>query len=242
MSEISGGPGYWQASDGLWYPPDQHPDSSPGSQSDGGPTTAAGATTAPGVGGYPARLTFSDDNTVARWRVFAHMFMAIPHMIILYVLGLVSSVIAFVSWFIILFTGKLPEGLHNFQAMYLRYFNRTMGFALLLTEEYPPFEFDTTAQDGSSYPIRSDYDHEADHRNRATVFFRLILLVPAIIVLYIVMLGASVAYFIAWFAVLFTGRMPEGIRGFLIGVGRWGNRVQAYARLLTDQYPPFSLD
>jgi hypothetical protein len=232
MSEQSGGPGFWQAQDGLWYGPETHPDADYRAQ--------FGA--APGAGGYPARLTISDDNKIANWRALVHIFMAIPHLIVLSLLGIVAQVVGVISWFIILFTGKLPEGLHNMQAMYLRYTNRTVGFMLLLTEEYPPFEFDANALDQTNYPIRSDYDYQGEGRNRLTTFFRFIMLIPAMFVLYIVMIGASVVYILAWFAVLFTGKMPSGMRNFLIGTARWGNRVQAYARLLTDEYPPFSMD
>lgn len=244
MSEMSGGPGDWQASDGLWYPPDTHPDEAYRAQWAGVPqsSVAVPGGMASGAGGYPARLTVADDPTIARWRAFAHVFMAIPHFIILYLLGIAAQVVGLISWFVILFTGKLPAGLHNFQAMYLRYANRTIGFTVLLTEEFPPFDFETTALDGSGYPIRSDYDHQADGRNRVTVLVRILLVIPHYIALFFVMLAAWVVYLIAWFAVLFTGAMPTGLRDFLIGTGRWSNRVQAYFWLLADEYPPFSLD
>ena len=117
MSEMSGGPGYWQASDGLWYPPDSHPDEAyraqwaAAQQQPGAVIPGAGA---PAGGGYPARLTVSDDNAIARWRAFVHIFMVIPHLIIMYLLSIVSQVVGLISWFVILFTGKMPEGLFNF--------------------------------------------------------------------------------------------------------------------------------
>ena len=246
MSEMSGGPGYWQASDGLWYPPDSHPDEAYRAQwaavqqqpaAAGIPGAGMG-----GGGGYPARLTVSDDNRIANWRALVHIFMVIPQYIVMYVLGIVSQIVGLISWFAILFTGRLPDGLHNFQAMYLRYSNRVVGFAVLLTEEYPPFEFETTPLDQSGYPIRSDFDQQLDGRNRVTVFFRIFMVIPHYIALAFVGIAAIVVYVIAWFAVLFTGQMPTGMRDFLIGTGRWFTRVQAYFWLLTDEYPPFSLD
>jgi hypothetical protein len=149
MSQQSGGPDYWQASDGLWYPPESEPDSS---QPEAGTDTTAGA--------YPARLTVSDDNKIANWRALVHWLMVIPHLFVLNVLTLVAQVVGLVSWFIVLFTGKMPEGIHGIQSMFLRYQNRAYGFSMLLTEEYPPFEFETTAADYSSYPIRSDFDYQ----------------------------------------------------------------------------------
>ena len=248
MSEMSGGPGYWQASDGLWYPPDTHPDPGYRAQWAAAPPQPPQPTAPPTAGAavssiaYPARLTVAGDNRIANWRALAHIFMVIPHYIVAYVLGIVAQVVGLVSWFAIVFTGRLPEGLHNFQAMYLRYANRVGGFAALLTEEYPPFEFETTPHDTSGYPIRSDFDQQLDGRNRVTVFFRIFMVIPQYVVLMLVGIAAFVVYVIAWFAVLFTGQMPTGMRDFLIGAGRWITRVQAYFWLLTDEYPPFSLD
>ena len=67
-------------------------------------------------------------------------------------------------------------------------------------------------------------------------------MIPQVIVLVFLFLASAVAVLIAFFAVLFTGRWPEGLRDFVIKVMRWGLRVQAYFLLLTDEYPPFALD
>ncbi len=147
-----------------------------------------------------------------------------------------------ISWIVILFTGRLPEGLHNFQTMIIRYLQRTYGFVLLLTEEYPPFDFATSGADGSGYPIRVDIEHDPGPRNRLTTFFRLILAIPHFIVVAALSVAAIVAYVIGWFGVLFSGRMPAGIRAFLINVGRWIVRLDGYLWLLTDDYPPFSME
>ena len=80
-------------------------------------------------------------------------------------------------------------------------------------------------------------------RNRCTVFFRIILVIPQLIVLAVLFIASAVVVtFIAFFAVLFTGRWPAGMRDFVVKVWRWGLRVQAYYLLLTDEYPPFALD
>jgi hypothetical protein len=83
---------------------------------------------------------------------------------------------------------------------------------------------------------------ELENRNRLTVGFRIILVIPQAIVLALLVVAAVVAWVIALFAVLFTGRWPEGLRRFVVGVMRWGTRVGAYFLLLTDKYPPFSLE
>jgi hypothetical protein len=195
------------------------------------------------TGPYPATFTFDPPEKIANWRPLVNWLLAIPHFIVLYGLNLVSQVVAFVSWFAIVFTGQLPEGLANVQVMCLRYSTRTYTYAAFLREEYPPFTFATTPSDPGDDPrVRVDIVPQLDNRNRVTVFFRIILAIPQFIVLAVLGIGAVIAVIIGFFAVLFTGTWPPGLRDFVIKVMRWSLRVQAYFNLLTDVYPPFALD
>ncbi len=99
----------------------------------------------------------------------------------------------------------------------------------------------TTTGPGASAPIEVAFGTPRD-QNRVTVLFRLILVIPQLIVVALVGLAASVVLVISWFAALFTGTVPEGCAEFLSGFLRWLARVEAYLFLLTDEYPPFSLD
>jgi hypothetical protein len=93
--------------------------------------------------------------------------------------------------------------------------------------------------------VHLDLDYpDADHDlNRWMPLVKWFLAIPHYFVLIFLVIGAIGAVIIAWFAILFTGRYPRGLFDYVVGVGRWGLRVQAYAfLLLTDQYPPFSLD
>jgi hypothetical protein len=192
---------------------------------------------------YPATFTLDSPEKIANWRPLVQWFLAIPHFVVLYVLGFVQDVIGIVSWFVILFTGALPEGLANLQVMIIRYSTRTYAYAAFLKEEYPPFTFDTTPTDpGNDARIRVDIVPQLANRNRLTVAFRILLLIPQIIVLFLLAVANFVAVLIAFFAVLFTGSWPVGLRDFVLSVMRWGVRVQAYCWLLTDEYPPFALD
>jgi Domain of unknown function (DUF4389) len=193
-------------------------------------------------GPYPATFTFDTPERIANWRPLVHWLLAIPHLLILNVLGTVSEVVAVISWFAVLFTGRLPAGLASFQAMYLRYTLRTATYFGFLREEYPPFSFTTTPADpGDDPPVAVDLIPELEGRNRLTVAFRLILAIPHLIVLALLGIALFVVGVIAFFAVLFTGRWPGGLRNFALGVGRWWLRVNAYLVLLTDEYPPFTL-
>lgn len=90
------------------------------------------------------------------------------------------------------------------------------------------------------YPVLLEIDPPV-RQNRWTVFFRLLLVLPNLFVLFFVSLASAVVGVVLWFAILFTGRAPEGMLRFLYGVQRWSLRVSAYMYLLTDRYPPFSL-
>jgi hypothetical protein len=192
---------------------------------------------------FPATFSFDPPEKVANWRPLVNWLLAIPHFAVLYVLQIVSRVVGVISWFAILFTGKLPQGLANVQVMYLRYTLRTYSFAGFMREEYPPFGFDTTASDPGDDPrVRVDVQPELTDRNRLTAFFRIILAIPQLIVLLVLVFAAFVVTVIAFFAVLFTGQWPAGMRDFVVKTWRWQLRVEVYLALLTDTYPPFALD
>jgi Domain of unknown function (DUF4389) len=194
-------------------------------------------------GGYPATFSFDAPERVANWRPLVHWLLAIPHLVIVYVLEAVADVIAVISWFVIVFTGRLPAGLADFQAMFIRYSLRTATYVGFLREEYPPFTFTATPLDPGDDPrVRAEFVPQLEGRNRLTVAFRLILAIPQFIVLALLGIAVFVVGVIAFFAVLFTGRWPDGLRNFVLGVGRWWLRFQAYILLLTDEYPPFTLD
>jgi len=196
-----------------------------------------------GTPAYPATYTFDPPEKIANWRPLVHWLLAIPHFVILYVLRLVSNVVGVISWFVILFTGALPEGLANVQAMYFRYSMRVSTYVAFMREEYRPFGFATTPNDPGDDPrVRVDFRPQLTDRNRLTTFFRLILAIPQLIVTAVLLFAAAVVTLIAFFAVLFTGRWPAGMRDFVVKVQRWSLRVQAYTTLLTDVYPPFTLD
>ena len=192
---------------------------------------------------YPATFTFDPPEKVANWRPLVNWLLAIPHLLVLSALNSVSEIIGIVSWFIILFTGELPEALANFQVMIMRYSVRTYTYASFLKEEYPPFTFGMTPTDPGDDPrVRVDVAPQLVNRNRVTVGFRIILVIPQLIVLALLIIAAFFAAVIAFFAVLFTGQWPDGLRDFVVKVMRWSVRVQAYLLLLNDEYPPFTLD
>jgi hypothetical protein len=150
------------------------------------------------------------------------------------VFGAVAGICAFIAWFAILFTGKFPRGLWDLCHMYMRWRAKAVAYLALLRDEYPPFG------DGDYPAVNFQLEYPESH-NRWTVAFRLILAIPQIIVFFFVAVAGVLAAIIAWFAILFTGRYPDGLWRFALGVNRWSMRLQAYLLLMRDEYPPFSL-
>jgi len=150
-------------------------------------------------------------------------------------IGAVAWFMAVVSWFTIVFAGVHLAGIRQFTAFYLRWRVRALAYLSLLADPYPPFG------DGP-YPAALTAADPVPPRNRLTVAFRLLLVLPHLIALFFVLLGLLLVTVLAWFNILFTGRYPAGFHHFAVGALRWRIRVEAYMLLLVDEYPPFALD
>jgi hypothetical protein len=124
----------------------------------------------------------------------------------------------------------------------LRYQWRVSAYLYGWTEEYPGFVFPPGSADPGGYPAVLSGVPALSDRNKLTVLLRIIWIIPAYFVVYLVGIAAGVVLLLAWFIVLFTGKWPEGMRQFCVGYFRWNARVLAYGVLLTDEYPPFRLD
>jgi hypothetical protein len=136
----------------------------------------------------------------------------------------------------ILFRQRYPRWWFDFALQFNRFSMRVAAYAALLTDRYP-----STVEEQSVH-LDIDYPDAERDLNRWLPLVKWLLVIPHIIVLFFLFIGAFFAVVIAWFAILFTGRYPRGLFDYVVGVGRWALRVTAYATLLvTDRYPPFSL-
>lgn len=201
-------------------------------------TTVSPAYEAADSGSFPFGLEVDGPQPQNRLSVLLRVLYAIPQIIVLYLVTLVASLIGLIAWFAILFTGKYPGGMVNFAVGAQRWQSRTSGYLYLLTDKYPPFSL----EDDPAYPVRLIANPQLEGRNRLTCFFRYLMVIPHAIVLGIVGIVASVLLLVAWLVTLFMGSVPAGIHTFLEGTLRWSTRVSAYMMLLTDEYPPFSLN
>jgi hypothetical protein len=229
-------------------PPGAPPPASPGPPP-GGPPPPAYAPPPPG-GGPPAPYVAGGLTTypvhyeadypaggIARWRCFFQWLLAYPQLFVLFFVG-IGALFAFLgAWFAILFTRRYPPGIFNFLVGALRWGARVNGYTYLMTEQYPPFSLDD-----SPYAIRVQVEYPEAGIARWRPFLHYLMALPHIFILYFLWFGAFIALIGAWFVILFTRQYPPGIFNFVNGVLRWQLRVQAYVLLMTEQYPPFSLE
>jgi hypothetical protein len=136
----------------------------------------------------------------------------------------------------ILFRQKYPRWWFDWNRELLRFINRVGVYVALMDDRYP------ATDDQQAVTLELPYPDAERDLNRWLPLVKWFLAIPHYIVLFFLWIGAVVSIVIAWFAILFTGRYPRGLFDYLVGVGRWENRVVAYAFLMvTDQYPPFRL-
>ncbi len=206
---------------------------------------------------YAARLDIDYPEELDRFTTFARVIWVVPIVIILSLLtatgnetvitetgeeirttgGGISGGLFLATMLMIVFRVRYPRWWFDFARELTRFGGRVAAYIFLLTDEYP------STVDEQSVHLEIDYPDVEQDLNRWLPLVKWLLAIPHYVALVFLAVGAVVAWVIAWFAILFTGRYPRGLFDYVVGVGRWGLRVEAYAFLLvTDQYPPFSLE
>jgi len=204
---------------------------------------------------YPARLTIDfPDRDLDRLSTFLRLIYAIPIAIVLGLVGGSAFGEAFgengstVGIFgggglvapalvMILFRQKYPLWWFTFNLELTRFSTRVASYLALMSDRYP------STDEEQAVHLDLDYPNVKQDLNRWLPLVKWLLAIPHFIILFFLAVAAVVAVIFAWFAILFTGRYPRGIFDFVEGVFRWALRVQAYALfLVTDRYPPFSLN
>jgi hypothetical protein len=209
---------------------------------------------------FPLRLTGELDPDVSRWKWLFKWLLVIPHFVVLFFLWIGFFVTTVVAGFAILFTGRYPRGIFDYNVGVLRWTWRAgfYSYSALGTDRYPPFSLG----EEPDYPARLEVDYP-EQLSRGLVLVKWWLLaIPHYLIVAIFTGGAWSAWneggdgflyatgggligilvLFAGLALLFTSRYPRSLYDFVLGLNRWVFRVVAYAGLMTDKYPPFRLD
>jgi Domain of unknown function (DUF4389) len=220
----------------------------------------AGLAAAAGAPVYPLTITGRLDPALSRGLWLVKWLLAIPHYIVLFFLWIAFAVVTFIAFFAILFTGRYPKGMFEFNVGVLRWSWRVgfYSFSALGTDKYPPFTLGRT-----DYPATLDVAYPAQLSRGLVLVKWWLLAIPHYFVIALIgsgwwfgwwdrgdgpwtvrggfgLIGLLVLF--AGISLLFRGRYPSGIFAFVMGLNRWLYRVVAYVTLLTDTYPPFRLD
>jgi uncharacterized membrane protein len=184
---------------------------------------------------HPIHLVVTDDLERNRLTVFFRLLLALPHLIWVAIWGIAVFFAVIAAWFVGIFTGRVPDGIHDFIARWVRYATHVNAYFSLAADPFPDFG------GAPGYPV-DVVIAPPQKQSRLTIFFRGILVIPAYIVLYLLGYVAQLVMFFAWFIALFTGRLPNGLREVLTYWLRYGAQTYGYQLLLTQKYPSFSDD
>lgn len=171
--------------------------------------------------------------------LFGGLYIALPHGFLLIFMSIASSFVGIINFWSILITGKMIRSMFDFQLNLMRWSLRVNARLMNLSDGYPAFGMTHNDPDvvlDIEYPETS---------NRVSVLLRAMfgiwyVLIPHAFLLFFLQIGVMFVRIIAFWAVLFTGKYPEGMHNYMVGVLRWNIRVSAFMSYLTDTYPPFS--
>ncbi|HEX5225142.1 MAG TPA: DUF4389 domain-containing protein [Solirubrobacteraceae bacterium] len=196
---------------------------------------------------YPVQYSVDyPDRPLNRLTTFFRVFAALPIVIIVALLEgggylhagalAVSGLVVLPTVLMIVFRQKYPRWWFDWNLELMRFLARVGVFVALMDDRYP------STDERQGVHLDFPYPDAGTELNRWLPLVKWLLAIPHYLVLLVLYVAAVFVVIAAWFAILFTGRFPRGMFDFLVGVGRWTNRVSAYAyALVTDRYPPFRL-
>jgi ABC-type sugar transport system permease subunit len=187
---------------------------------------------------YPVSYEADYQSEQNRATTFFRLILAIPWFIVAIVYYIVASFSHLFAWVAVVILGRYPEGLYNFNSGMVRFFIRTSAWVYLQTDEWPPFGL----ADDRQYPIRVNIAPRAEQQSRLKAFFRIILVLPMLIVSYAVSYAHQWIAVIAWLTIVFRGYLPEQLNTAMTFCNSFYARTYGYIALLTDDYPPIAAE
>lgn len=170
---------------------------------------------------------------------FGFIYIAIPHIFVLLFIMIGSAVLNFIAFWAVLFTGQHPRGMFDYQVNAMRWQLRLNAVMLNLADGYPAFGMSAKSDNITlevPYPERLSIGLHI----LKFLFGFIYVYIPHIVCLLFRMIAMYFVIFIAWWAVLFTGKYPAGMHAFAVGTIRWQLRINLYMMWMSDVYPPFS--
>jgi Domain of unknown function (DUF4389) len=164
-----------------------------------------------------------------RLTALLRVLLAVPHLIVLAFVAIAVEVVTILAWFIAIVIGRNP--FHDFIVGYLRWTAKVWGYIYFLTDEYPPFTFDLVPE----YPVDGTLD--PGPLSRLRVLFRVVLVIPAWVVSYVLEFGIGLLGIVAWIVTVVRGSLPEPMHNAFRATIRYLIRVEAYFLLVQDRYP-----
>ncbi len=185
---------------------------------------------------YPMLFDVAYPDRLSRWKTFFRLFLLVPVLLFAPLVQYFAYFAALIGFTTVFWRKKYPDWLFRGLSGAFGYGARVYAYALLVTDRFPSF----APEDN---PVVLEFDQPpSGHLSRWRVFFwKSVLLIPHIVVLYFVGLAVFAVTVIAWFAILFTGNYPRGMFQFVVGVQRWWWRVTGYFVSFNDRFPPFAL-
>jgi hypothetical protein len=170
-----------------------------------------------------------------RLTTFFRLLVVLPWAVVgaFWILG--AAILAIGAWFALLATGRYPQGMYDFNVRVVRFVARLYGLYYLLTDRLPPFG----GAGDDAYPIRVAAERPKPEYDRLKVLLRPILAIPVLLLGYVQEVIGTACAVVAWFAILFTGRLPEAPFRAIRSAVAYQTRAAAYMLLMTEDYPPF---
>ncbi|MCX6582630.1 MAG: DUF4389 domain-containing protein [Candidatus Aminicenantes bacterium] len=170
---------------------------------------------------------------------FGFLYIGIPHAFLLFFVSIWAAILMFCAWWVVLFTAKYPKGMFNFQVKLYNWQTRLSATLYNLVDGYPAF-----GVNGKSDNVSLEVEYP-EKLSRGLLLLRtffgfIYVMIPHGFCLFFRAIGTCFVMFLAWWVVLFTGKYPASWHAFVVGLLRWGLRINLYMAFMTDQYPPFT--